>query len=413
MLIAYGCEPGRGSEQGTGWNMALGLASTHDITVVTRANNKDPIEAFLKVYQGPRPEFVFIDPPQWTIRLKKSGILPIQVFYAFWQRAVARHFQAAGRCHFDIVHQITFNSFELPPLAFTRSQAIKVWGPVGGGQTAPLSLLSSFSRGDAIKERFRSLRVRLSAQNPFCRRILRSCSLVLFANEETRELLQQYCPALTGMMIDVGVNVASFKQKLAKVTDSATTIMFAGKLDPRKGALLLVEAFELLSASHSEVTLRIVGDGPLRAELEHEAAQRGLGARVVFTGVVDHAQMVDELEQADIFVFQSIRDTSGAIVLEAMAMMLPIVCLDHQGAALMVADDCGLKIPVGTKEQTVAKMADALRSLVDHQELRESMGKAGRIRATDEFDWSSKVNRISAYYEDLTSKSQAPPRADG
>jgi glycosyltransferase involved in cell wall biosynthesis len=210
----------------------------------------------------------------------------------------------------------------------------------------------------------------------------------------------------------VGVNVASFKPKQAKEVHTGATVMFAGKLEPRKGTFLLLQAFQELAANISGVTLRIVGDGPLRAELEKETAKRGLKGRVSFIGAVNHAQMVDELEHADIFVFPSIRDTSGAIVLEAMAMMLPVICLDHQGSALMVGDDCGLKIPVGNSEETVARMAEALRRLVENPELRASMGKAGRIRATEVFDWSSKVSRISAYYETLIEDCQARHRLD-
>ena len=47
LLIAYACEPGRGSEPGTGWNMAIALSEHHDVTVITRANNREAIECHL------------------------------------------------------------------------------------------------------------------------------------------------------------------------------------------------------------------------------------------------------------------------------------------------------------------------------------------------------------------------------
>jgi hypothetical protein len=72
LLIAYACEPNQGSEPGTGWNLAVGLARYCDVTVVTRANNKGVIERALPTGEGLRLRFVYIDPSAFYLKLKRK-----------------------------------------------------------------------------------------------------------------------------------------------------------------------------------------------------------------------------------------------------------------------------------------------------------------------------------------------------
>lgn len=400
LIIAYACEPGRGSEPGTGWNMAMGLSEKHHITVATRANNRSVIENFLKTHEGPHPEFLYVDPPAWTLRLKKRGVLPVQLFYYFWQREVARTL-TRQKLEFDILHQLTFNSFEIPPIAFSKAKGIKIWGPIGGGQTVSRGMLPAFGRIGAFKEGLRNIRVGLSARNPAVRRILNNCSLVLFANRETERLLGRHCGGETGMMIDVGVDAKMFTPVSKEDTDVKVVILFAGRLEGRKGATLLVEAFASIADSMPETELRIVGDGPERKSLEADVSRLSLGTRVIFTGLISHSKMRREFEQADIFAFPSLRDTSGAVVLEAMAMELPVVCFDHQGAAIMVGKDTGAKIPVFNCAKASLDLAEKIRDLAADDEGRRKLGRIARRQLMDQHDWKAKVARISSYYQEL------------
>lgn len=401
LLIAYACEPGRGSEPGTGWNMALGLSGIHDVTVATRANNRRVIERFLDRHDGPAPQFLYVDPPSWVLKWKALGIMPVQVFYVFWQRAVARALQRHD-APFDILHQLTFNSFEVPPLAFHGASGIKIWGPAGGGQTVPSDLRRAFGRVGGFKEALRNLRVRLSARTPWVKAVLRQCSLVLFANHETRGLLAPECSCESDMMIDVGVDVEKFRPPSREKQDGGKiTLLSAGRIEGRKGVVPLLDAFERLARRCDQVELRFVGTGPMLAALRNEVTKRGLDERVVFTGAVSHDMMNREFSRADLFVFPSLRDTSGAVVLEAMAMELPVICFDHQGAALMVEDDCGIRIPASTYDAAVESLAEAMDTLAGDPEMRRRFGRNGRKAVRCKHDWSVKVARISSFYRSL------------
>ena len=384
--------------------MALGLAKYHQVTVATRANNRPVIERALAEYPGPIPRFLYIDPSSWVLKLKAIGILPVQLFYVFWQMAVARQLKRT-ECAFDIVHQLTFNSFEVPPFAFSGTKSIRVWGPVGGGQTVPSGLLRAFGPAAQVKEWLRNLRVKLSAKSPWVRRSLASCSLVLFANHETRKLLESGCHQMTGMMTDVGVDVKKFAVRANTQSSSHMVFLCVGNIEARKGVFPLLDAFRSLVESQPEAELRFVGDGPLLNTLRQKASKAGLGNQVVFTGKVGHGAIAHEFASADIFVFPSLRDTSGTVVLEAMATGLPVICFDHQGAALMVGKECGIKVRANDYTEAVSSLRDAMTSMIQNEEQRRDFGFKARASVESVHDWSSKVARIHAYYMELLNRS--------
>lgn len=408
LLLAYACEPNCGSEPGTGWNMAFALAKHHDVTVVTRANNQPAIEKFLGSPAKAQPTFLYIDPPTWALRLKKQRILPIQVFYALWQWSVARALKTKPPSSFNIIHQLTFNSFEVPPLVFLGSDSTNVWGPMGGGQTVPFRLLPAFGAIGGLKEGLRNVRVHASAINPLFRKVLRKSSLILFANRETAKVVKGNVDDNLQFMIDVGVDVNEFTPALKEAPSRKVTILFAGRLEHRKGALLLLKGFERVLRRHQNVELRLIGDGPLRQRLMAYAQKSKIDDKAIFPGLISHAEMRREMAATDIFAFPSLRDTSGAVVLEAMATALPVVCFDHQGAALMVADGCGLRVPAQSMETAVEGFANAICNLIENPVLISEMGNAARAHVVKNYHWDSKAVRMDQYYRSLVAPEHNP-----
>lgn len=401
LIIAYACEPNRGSEPGTAWNIATRLAKTCDVTVVTRANNQEVIENEVGKEGEKSLSFLYIDPPTLFLKMKKAHILPVQAFYAFWQMSVAKALWANHLMdQFDIVHQMTFNSFEIPPYAFLRqSKAQFIWGPIGGGQTVPINQLGLFGKKGSVLEFLRNVRVYISAFNPLCMRALSHSALVYFANDETRRLLERWCKADVDMMIDVGVDVGKFKPRDEKAGQSdKSVILFGGRLEGRKGAILLLKALFLLKLEGAPFECRIIGSGPDEAFLKRWIDDRGMADEVKLLGLVTHAQMAQEFGEANIFVFPSLRDTSGAIVMEAMATSLPTVCLNHQGGGMMVDDVSGIKIKSESVEAMAKSLSQGIERLLNDEELRVTMGAAARERVCQEFDWDVRVEKVLKGY---------------
>jgi glycosyltransferase involved in cell wall biosynthesis len=404
LLLVYACEPNAGSEPGTGWNTALHLAKSHQVTVVTRSNNRGRIESALRELTGPVPEFVYYDLPPVLVSLKKK-LLGIHLYYALWQLGLSRVLGSlVDSKGFDIVHHLTFNSFEVPPFALRGIRARKVWGPVGGGQTAPSALLHSLSWKSRIKEKLRSLRVVLSTWNPLVRSLFRDADAVLFANQETRSRFQNLCRRDAGLMIDVGVDADVF-QPVDRGGREKINLLFAGRFESRKGARLLFFAFQEALRANPEMRLAMVGSGPEESELKNLETALGLGGKIDWVGKVSHREMRDMIAKADLFVFPSLRDTSGTIVLEAMACGLPVICFDHQGGRIMIGDEAGLKVDANSSlKEAIAQWATAMTSLLKNRRSGELFGQHGPKRVRSHFTWEKKVKRIEALYRSLDSE---------
>lgn len=406
LLSAYACEPGKGSEPGTGWNLALALSSSFDITVLTRANNRELIEQALETLSDPKPTFIYHDLPPVARFLKKKGILSTQAYYGLWQRSLGRIIPKTHDLDaFDLFHHVTFNSFEVVPGLINRFPGIKVWGPIGGGQCAPVPLTATLSLKGRLKERLRSLRISLSRRNPRLIRCLESCDWVLFANEETRDFFKPVELKSSGQMIDVGVDPTRFTPP-GELADGYR-IFSAGNFEARKGTRLLLLAFQQAHRENPKLRLRLAGEGPESPRERAWVEAHELNEVITFSGRRTHAEMAEEFSNADVFVFPSIRDTSGAIVLEAMACGLPVVCLDHQGARLMVGENAGIRVPPQSLKQTVRGIAAAILELSADASLREALGKNARERVLCEFTWEKKADRLVQVYEEAIGRKSA------
>ena len=136
LLSAYACEPGKGSEPGVGWNFALQMAKDHEVWVLTRANNRSAIELGLCQISSRKLHFIYYDLPRWA-RWWKRGSRGIQLYYYLWQIGiyfVARKLHA--HIQFDLAHHVTFGKYWSPSLISLLPIPF-VWGPVGGGESAP------------------------------------------------------------------------------------------------------------------------------------------------------------------------------------------------------------------------------------------------------------------------------------
>ena len=157
------------------------------------------------------------------------------------------------------------------------------------------------------------------------------------------------------------------------------TILSVGRLVYYKGIEFLVRAMRKVDAK-----LVIIGDGPLRAELEREAASIGISGRVIFLGEVDD-NLVNYYHASDVFALPSCErsEAFGIVQLEAMASGIPVVNTRIDTGVPFVSQDGVTGFTVAPRSSD--EMAAALNRLLDNPELREKMGRAGRDRVADEF----------------------------
>src|SRR6266851_8896447 len=113
LMSAYACEPHKGSEPEVGWQWALQMARFHDVTVLTRANNRLSIEAELALLAGrqPLPKFVYHDRSGALLDLKFRS-RTIKWYYLLWQRSARDVIERLDEARpFDLMHHVTFAAF--------------------------------------------------------------------------------------------------------------------------------------------------------------------------------------------------------------------------------------------------------------------------------------------------------------
>jgi len=233
------------------------------------------------------------------------------------------------------------------------------------------------------------------------RRTIRACALILSTNPETTQALEVAGARDVRFFPNIGVPQSLLRplRESSRHHRTELIILWAGRLIPIKGLPLALEALSQIEGN-LPVRLRILGDGPLRAAMEQRAKALGVAGRVEFLGAVPWLQMKRYYRDADIFLFTSLRDSSGAVLAEALASRLPIVTLNHQGAGAIVPPDAGIKVAVANPNETVQALAKAMRRLITSPELRKQMGEAARAHA-EGMSWTRHAENMTRQYEEV------------
>jgi glycosyltransferase involved in cell wall biosynthesis len=130
------------------------------------------------------------------------------------------------------------------------------------------------------------------------------------------------------------------------------------------------------------------------------AERKGVSNRIQWLGQVPHADVLRHFHWADVFVFTSLRDATGTVVLEALAAAKPVICLDHQGAGAIVTNECGIKIPVTNRKSVQLALSEAIMRLHSDRRLCKQLA-AGAYKRAAEYVWSSQAARIADAYNHI------------
>ncbi len=168
-----------------------------------------------------------------------------------------------------------------------------------------------------------------------------------------------------------------------------------GRLAREKRTDLLLDAFEAAAESDRRLRLLLIGDGPLRAELERRVAA-GLAGRVHLAGRLPRLEALALAAGADLFAFASQTETQGLVLAEALAVGLPVVALDGPGVRDSVRDGIdGLVVAPGSRP--AAALARAIAQLAADSPRRADLSRAAHAGA-DRFAAASWIERIVELY---------------
>jgi phosphatidylinositol alpha-mannosyltransferase len=238
------------------------------------------------------------------------------------------------------------------------------------------------------------------------RRSLKRFDAILSVSQAAADFARQTYGIESTVMPNV-VRAAQFKQAEAFPADgSRPTIVFLGRLVPRKGCQILLEALTLLEADTGLPKPRVIvcGRGPLEADLKAYTAANKLTDRVEFAGFVDDGVKARYLKTADIAVFPSTGGESfGIVLIEAMAAEHPVVLgADNAGYTTVLGPHPDSLFPVFN----APALAGKLRTFLADSTLRQETLGWQKVYVR-QFDVAVVGRRIVARYDEVLRRKQA------
>lgn len=219
-------------------------------------------------------------------------------------------------------------------------------------------------------------------------------------SESALATVSRYVPD-TYRVIPNGIPYAKFAEPVAPpahLRDKRPTILFVGRLEARKGVMVLLRAFQTLKARIPGLRLVIVGDGSIAHSLKRWVRVHGL-SDVLFEGYQPREALPAYYQRADVFCAPSIENESfGITLLEGMAAGRPVVGCEGNGSQTIgTNEETGLIVRAGD----VRDLTEALERLLEDPRLAERLGQAAQVRA-QAFDWSTVAAQILDYYKEVS-----------
>ena len=318
--------------------------------------------------------------------------------YQDWLRYA---FQEANRelaqDRYDLVHLITYVGWRFPG-NFYRLGIPFVWGPIGGLMNTPYRLFPALGVAGAIyyggRNLLNTLQIHL-LRGP--RRALRETrGAAIAATSEIQEALLKYFGAESRMICEVGLPEVDPQETKPRSNGEPLQICWSGLHLPGKALHLLLDALARLPRGLN-YGIHILGDGPSNRRWRDRAKRLGVDTHCQWHGRLPRDQALAVMRGCHVFVITSLKDLTSTVVLEATALGLPIVCLDHCGFGDLVTGGCGIKIPPTSVQQIVAGLANALSTLYNNDELRCELAQ-GALARSREYSWQSKMSALEEVY---------------
>lgn len=184
-------------------------------------------------------------------------------------------------------------------------------------------------------------------------------------------------------------------------TDGTLRVIFTGRLVAFKNVAAAIHAIARAKDQGANLHLVVVGDGTLRNSLEVLADSLGVSAQVSFLGTVTQAQVIQELRNADVYLFSSLREGGVWSLMEAMSVGLPTVCVNTSGMAVITDETSAIRVAPDSQERMIAAFTQALVDLAQSPELRQRLGTNARKRIEEHFRWHHKAEFMQALFDEL------------
>lgn len=360
-VLAYACDPTSGSEGGVGWAWGLAAAEFASVDLYVRSDEYERLKQRLP----PGTRITLRPVPVPTLRIRgRHWPGRRHCRFILWQCRILTARRRDTKLQYDLAHLVTYAANWFPPIALLRLCRNRYWGPVGGAGVVPIRCWRYLSPRQCFVEISRAIAA------PW-----RVVSVALSRSFVTRVAAQNTDEAVLfhrffGSRARVRNNIVLPDWHDASSADDAMStprrLVWAGRLVTWKGLGLVIHAMAH-PALHAW-RLSIVGDGPDRVWASRLVERLSLGKRIEFLGVLSREETLSAMSSASVLCHPSFREAAGWVVGEALALGIPVVCLDTGGPGDIIGEN-GIAMPVRTADLPAA-IATSVRSAADVRVVR-------------------------------------------
>jgi len=410
VLSAYQCGPGLGSVSQIGWEWFHRLAIRRPVILVTHVRNRVALEAASD--KPANATIVYID-TEWFARplynlarrlfpRSEHGVFLVSsIDFFLFDWLALRHLRKLRNkgTRMALVHVVTPVTFAAPSILHRLGLPL-VRGPLNCGLQSPAGFQTQLRDESPWLIALRNiprLLDRLVGSS-------RNAALLLAATRATRETTPADCQHKVVMMTENGIDLEKFAPSewpLAPSLQHPLQVLFVGRMIALKGVDMLLRAVAGLSNLEAPIRLTLVGDGPLKQEWQQLASSLGIADKVQFTGALDGQGVRAAMQASHVLCLPSVRESGGAVLLEAMATCRPVIAVAHGGPAELVDQENGCAIPAQHPDQVVRDLQFALADILSSPHRWKERGRRGRERVEQIFDWGRKITAAEELYGKL------------
>lgn len=400
LYVSYSCLPNKGSEEKLGWNISVESAKTNRVIVVTKEEHREKITAYLQENPIENIEFHYVDIPGLYKKIYKGAAYSLRL--NIWhKRAFPLVEKLCREKGVDVIHQITPIEFRSIGKYYTIPNTKFVCGPLGGGECVPKGLKGYAASNFLVELAHSFLNVLYKAKYKITKQ-LDACDYFFFTNKETQDYIADLVKNKPQMLYsDTGIDETSFSEisKSTKEPKEVFVFLVAGRMAYRKGHRLLLDALKEIPKGY-RYQVRFVGEGPEMNKLKKRCRKYGLDQTVVFTGKLPFTQMAWEYDNAHVFVMPSIRETSGAVLLESASKNIPVIALKRFGGPILFDETAGYFLEGNSRKEYIDALKNAMIFCMEHPEdVAQKAQNACKVAQT--YTWSHKLEVYNGVYQGL------------
>jgi len=368
LLSAYACFDNFGSEPGVGyrWLNRL-LLDNHQITLVTSGWSYDRLVLQCSpLLNYSNLELIVIGAEKTDCHFRKFRPL-YQVYLIYWQFLLRKKIKS-NNIIYDVVHHITYGGVSIPSF-IAKFGKNSIYGPVGGGENAPISLAKLCGFKSFVKEVLKKASVLVLKVDPFILYTKHTYKKILLKNKSNLDFYKDVndrCLVKSEIAVPIGFEA----KEVCASSSNVKRIIFSGRGVYWKGGVIAIKVIRYIREviGRDDFVLEFYGSG--KEFDKWKRISKNL-KYITFNGRMKQSEYLERINSADCLVFPSYHDSSGNVILESFCRGMPVVAFNLGGPSSIICHKQFLVEPNINPDEIIRKFSEKVINAVELSDIKK------------------------------------------